>query len=78
MKNAIVCSVFLAALVAQPAAAHAIIGEMLRDTATNHDLEKIRTGFLKNQLHIDDENRIRTGQKAPDYRDRETKPATSP
>jgi hypothetical protein len=63
MKNAIIGSVLFAALVTQPAAAHTIIGEMLRDTATNHDLEKIRTGLLKNQLHIDDENRIRASEK---------------
>jgi hypothetical protein len=78
MKNAIICSMLFAALVAQPAAAHTIIREMLRDTATNHDLEKIRTSFLKNQPHIDDENRIRASEKALTYRGREAKPATSP
>lgn len=76
MKNAIICSVLFAALVAQPAAAHTIIGEMLRDTAVNHDLEKIRISILKNRRYIDDEDRIRISEKALTYR--EAKPATTP
>jgi type II secretory pathway component PulM len=55
MKNAVICSLLFTALVAQPAAAHTAIGEMLRDAAVNHDLDKIRIDRLELQRQVDGE-----------------------
>jgi hypothetical protein len=76
MKSAIVCFIFFvsAALVAHPAAAHTVIGEMLRDASTNHDLEKIRINLLRMQRQVDDENRLRTSEGDRSYHAQAAKP----
>jgi hypothetical protein len=60
MKNAFVCSLFFAVVIAPPVAAHAPIERMLRDAALNHDLAKIRTDLLKVQQGVDALDRART------------------
>jgi type II secretory pathway component PulM len=55
MKNAVICSLLLTALIAQPAFAHTAIEAMLRDAAVNHDLDKIRIDRLELQRQVDGE-----------------------
>jgi hypothetical protein len=78
MKTALMCSLLFAALSVQPAAAHTIIGEMLRDASINHDLEKIRGGLLKDQQAVDGEDRLGTSVKTSlAYHTQEVRPAAS-
>jgi hypothetical protein len=75
MKNAVVCSLLFAALIARPATAHTTIGKMLRDAAINHDLDKIRIDLLKLRRA---EDHFDASDKALPYPAQEARPVTSP
>jgi hypothetical protein len=78
MKNAVICSLLFTALITQPAAAHTTIAKMLRDTAINHDLDKVRINLLKVQRRVDAEDRLRAGGKDVSYHAQEAEPVTHP
>jgi hypothetical protein len=79
MKTAVLCLIFFifAASVTRPAGAHTVIGQMLRDASTNHDLEKIRINLLKIQRQVDEEDHARTLDRIPSYHAQAAKPETS-
>jgi hypothetical protein len=78
MKNAVIWSLVLMALVAPPAAAHTAIGAMLRDASINHDLDKIRIDLLKLQRRVGAEDRLNASEKARTDHFQEAKPVAAP